>query len=197
LAAFAIPARVKIPAPDFVQQVHHSIQKFQKLKDGKGELLSDDQFHALESIKHISADALSPLQKLEHAMDPLVAFVIMPIFAFSNAGVVISKDFFHLLLQPVTLGIGLGMLMGKIIGVVGFSWLAIRTGKVSMPTGMHMRHLLGAGILASIGFTMSLFITGLAFTSDVFILQAKTGILVISVFSGLLGYWILKGPAAK
>lgn len=197
LAAFAIPARVKIPAPDFIQQVNTCISKFHKAKDGKGELLSDDQFHALESIKNVSADALSPLQKLEHAMHPLVAFVIMPIFAFSNAGVAISADFFQLLLQPVTLGVSLGLLLGKMVGVIGFSLLALSTRKVTLPKGMNIRHLIGAGLLSSIGFTMALFITGLAFTSEAFISQAKTGILVVSFLAGVAGYWILKTPKSN
>ncbi len=136
-------------------------------------------------------NGISPLEKLEHQLQPFVAFVVMPVFAFANAGVTFSGNVSEELFSPVAIGVISGLLIGKFIGVVGVSTLMIKLKLADLPETINLRHLYGAGILASIGFTMSLFITNLAFINPEFIIQAKLGIFTVSLFSGILGFLIL------
>jgi NhaA family Na+:H+ antiporter len=116
----------------------------------------------------------------------------MPIFALSNAGIDLSGDIITQFTSPVALGIFLGLVLGKVIGVFGLSYLMVRLKWVSLPLGMNNLHLLGAAFLAAIGFTMSLFISGLAFTDPVFQEQAKFGILIASILSGVVGFLVIR-----
>ena len=100
---------------------------------------------------------------MEHKLQAFVGFLIMPVFAFANAGVAVEGSLMEVLTQPVAMGIALGLILGKPIGVTFFSWLAIRTGLAVIPAGTGMRHIVGAGMIGGIGFTMSLFIAELAF----------------------------------
>lgn len=145
----------------------------------------------------------SPLRQLEHTLHPWVAFGILPIFAFANAGVSIAglsiTDTFH----PVPLGIVTGLLLGKQIGVLAFCWIGIRARIASLPEGVGWRQLHGAALLCGIGFTMSLFIASLAFEqgSTAYLGLDRLGILIGSLVSGLSGYILLRvtpvnGPAA-
>ncbi|HUD27749.1 MAG TPA: Na+/H+ antiporter NhaA [Novosphingobium sp.] len=135
----------------------------------------------------------SPLHRLEHALHLPVGFLVVPLFGFANAGVPFLGLPGDALLAPVTLGVGLGLLGGKLVGVLGFSMLAIRLGLADMPAHAGRLQLVGVALLCGIGFTMSLFITLLAFP-DAPILQAeaKLGILAGSLLSGLIGYFLLR-----
>ena len=115
----------------------------------------------------------------------------MPLFALANAGVSLSGDLGKLVAQPITLGVVLGLVLGKPIGVTLASWLAVRFGLASLPENVSWKHIHGAGWLAGIGFTMSLFMTGLAFTDDAHLTAAKLGILIASVCAGIVGSVIL------
>lgn len=106
----------------------------------------------VSKMSEMSKSALPPLQRLEHSMHPLVSFVVMPIFAFANAGVTIEGEFLELLLSPVTLGVILGLLIGKVTGIFGITFLLIKTKLAKLPDGMNLLHLLGASVLAAIGF---------------------------------------------
>src|SRR5690606_26471526 len=129
--------------------------------------LTGDQLHLLEKVKVATEQAMPPLQKLEHAMHPAITFIIIPIFALANAGVtVVDIDPSMLFSTNITVGVGLGLLIGKVVGVVGFTLLCVRLKITSLPQGMNLRSLLGVGFLASIGFTMSLFVTSLAFVDE-------------------------------
>jgi NhaA family Na+:H+ antiporter len=133
--------------------------------------------------------AETPLQRLEHALELPVAYLIMPIFALANAGVRLGGD--SDLIHPVSLGIIAGLLLGKQLGVTLGVWLAVRTGLTSLPDGVTWRHVYGASCLAGIGFTMSLFIAVLAIGDNPLLDTAKLGILAASVIAGVLGYLIL------
>ena len=146
----------------------------------------------LEDIRAVAREALTPLQRLEHAMHPFVAFVVMPIFALANAGITFPTDFLGQLASPVTLGVAFGLLGGKVLGIIGICYILIRFQWASLPEQTGWRHLFGAAMLASVGFTMSLFITGLAFSDDALILQAKLGILMASLVGGAAGYYVLR-----
>ncbi len=129
-----------------------------------------------------------------------VAFFILPLFALFNAGVEINfSGFTEALKQPVVIGVSFGLLFGKFIGITCFSWIALKMNIVSLPNGVNMKHIGGAAVLASIGFTMSIFITELAFGQQPILMQqAKLGILVASILAGIVGYqWLYKLGKSK
>ena len=142
----------------------------------------------LRDLEDLLERAQSPLHRLEHALHPVVTFAVLPIFALMNAGVTVGAGG----LGAVSLGVILGLLLGKPIGVVGGAWLAVRLGVASLPRRVTWRHMVGAGVLAGIGFTMSLFVSNLAFDSGELLTQAKLGVLIASVLAAALGGgWLL------
>jgi NhaA family Na+:H+ antiporter len=148
------------------------------------------------------AHGQSPLETIEHGLHPWVAFGVLPMFAFTNAGVVLDGVSFSTLMSPVPLGIGLGLIAGKAIGVFGAAHLMVRSGLAQAPAGATTLQLLGVSILCGIGFTMSLFIGGLAFAGlgPQFELQLKLGVLGGSIVAGLLGttlLWIAPRPPSR
>jgi NhaA family Na+:H+ antiporter len=191
LAAFTIPANVHINEKSFLRKLRNLANKFEKADPNDVPTLTSDQLHILEDIRILSKRAMTPLQRLEHAMHPFVTFIVMPVFALSNAGVTITNGIGETLATPIALGVFLGLLLGKFTGILGFSWVMIRFKLAEMPEGMGYRHLIGLAILAGIGFTMSLFIANLAFPSKEMIYEAKIGILFASVIAGIIGFTIL------
>lgn len=135
----------------------------------------------------------SPLHRAEHALQPWVAFVVLPMFAFANAGVSLQGITLADLLSPVPLGIAAGLLLGKAVGVLGASWLLIRWGGAALPVGASWRQFTGVAVLCGVGFTMSLFIGSLAFAGQGpgYDTQVKLGVLCGSLLSGLVGAAIL------
>jgi NhaA family Na+:H+ antiporter len=148
----------------------------------------------LRQFRQVSRETVPPLEFLETALHPWVGFVIMPVFALANAGVPFSADD---LTSPVAVAVGLALLLGKPLGVLTFSYLAIKLGVAALPTGVTWRKMVGGGFLAGIGFTMALFIAGLAL-KEPHLDQAKVGVLVGSALSALVGVLILLsgGPPA-
>ncbi len=137
--------------------------------------------------------SVSPLQDIEHHIHSWVAFFILPLFAFVNAGVDITQISVSQMVGPVPLGIMFGLFVGKQLGVFGFSWLAIKLKLAQLPEGSNWKQLYGVSVLTGIGFTMSLFIVSLAFDDDaVFQYTDKLAILVGSFLSGIVGYLVLK-----
>ena len=132
------------------------------------------------------------LQQLEHALHPWVVFLVMPLFAFANAGVALGGLALADLLAPVPLGIALGLFVGKQVGVFGFAWLGVRMGLCRLPDGVSWVHVYGAGLLAGIGFTMSLFIGTLAFADPAMATGVRLGVLSGSLLSGVAGYLVLR-----
>lgn len=192
LAAFTIPADMRIGETAYVAKIQSFMKKFKAINpNDEIPTLTNDQFHALNEVRDNTNELIPPLQRLEHSMHPFVSFLIIPIFAFANAGISISIDLDHLFSNNVALGVALGLLVGKIIGVVGFTLLLVKLKVVSFPSGMNIKNLFGLGFLASIGFTMSLFITSLAFSNEEYMLQAKIGIFTASLIGGIIGYIIL------
>ena len=134
----------------------------------------------------------SPLHSLENGLTPYVNFGIIPIFAFANAGVVLAGLSLADLLDPLPLGIALGLLVGKQVGVFGVCYLLVKSGVAKLPYGANWTHVWGIACLAGIGFTMSLFIGGLSFESQELMNQVRIGVLSGSVISGIMGYVILR-----
>ncbi|WP_234554369.1 Na+/H+ antiporter NhaA [Thermus caliditerrae] len=141
----------------------------------------------LEALEEEVGEAQSPLHRLEHALHPWVAYGVLPVFAFFNAGVALGG----LDVGPVALGVALGLLLGKPLGVFLFSWLALLLGLGALPEGTNLKALLGVGFLAGIGFTMALFIAGLAFQGGM-LDQAKVGVLAASLTAGVLGFLLVR-----
>jgi NhaA family Na+:H+ antiporter len=136
----------------------------------------------------------SPLEKLEHELHPTVAFVILPLFAFMNTGVSLQGLSWDSVLAPVPLGIAAGLFLGNQFGVFGFSWLAVKLGIGRLPAGASWTQLYGVALLCGIGFTMSLFISSLAFEQggSAVALNDRLGILAGSIVSALAGYLVLR-----
>lgn len=133
------------------------------------------------------------LEHMEHALHPWVAFMVVPIFALANAGVTLVGLEPSAALAPLPLGIALGLILGKQLGIVGFAWLAVKSGVSSLPVGITWRHIWGLSLVAGIGFTMSLFIGNLAFVDAYLIDQVKIGVLTGSLIAAFAGVMILKG----
>ncbi|NJY62608.1 Na+/H+ antiporter NhaA [Salinimicrobium sp. CDJ15-81-2] len=202
LAAFAIPTGKKVNTPLFLRKVRllaHSIKSLQKEPNLKREQREESVTNTIEKFKALTRDATPPLQRLEHALHPFVSFVILPLFAFANAGVTINVNELGFFLSPVTLGIVLGLIIGKFFGVVLFTRLLVWLKISSLPKGVEWKHIYGVGFLAAIGFTMSLFITELAFVEEQYLVQAKIGILSASIVAGIIGYsylnWITRSSS--
>jgi SAM-dependent methyltransferase len=146
---------------------------------------------ALHALEHACENVQPPLHRMELALHPWVTFLIMPIFALANAGVPLSGDVGSTLGEPITLGVILGLLLGKPLGITLASWIAVRSGVAALPAGTTSLQLHAAGWLGGIGFTMSLFIAGLAFQDEAMLNLAKVGILSASLFAGIIGSAIL------
>jgi NhaA family Na+:H+ antiporter len=164
-----------------------------ELMDAVIRLPEDDQHHAHDHVASIGRlkstmmETVSPLERLETALHPWVAFLIMPLFAIANAGVSIKLD---ALTNSVAVAVVTGLCLGKPLGIVLFSWLAVRIGLAKLPAGVSWGVLTAGGILAGIGFTMSIFIAGLAFSGGL-LDAAKIGVLSGSAMCGVLGITIL------
>ncbi|MGO4879158.1 Na+/H+ antiporter NhaA [Pedobacter psychrotolerans] len=142
-------------------------------------------------------DNESPLEKLEHALTVPVNYLIMPIFALANTNITFRKEMLTGLVSPLGLGIIIGLFVGKTIGVTFFSWLAVKLKWAGLPTGAGWKHILGLGMLAGIGFTMSIFIALLSFSNALQVSEAKFAILTASVLSGVVGFVFLKSVKAQ
>ncbi len=198
IAAFAIPGDVKINAGKFATKMKSLVGQFETAKtDEVSTLISNEQITVIEKMKFYSKAALTPLQQLENYLHPIVAFVIMPIFALANAGITFDEHIFRELNSPVTYGIILGLVLGKFIGITVLAKLITVFKIAKLPKGISWRHIIGVGFIAGVGFTMSLFVNNLAFTDPVYISQAKTGILFASITAGLAGYLILRKSTNK
>lgn len=192
LAAMAIPARTKIDEMGFAKRLRNYVNEFEAIPPNSVSLLEPEQMHVVQKIKSLTRAASTPLQRLEHALHPIVLFVVMPIFALANAGISLKGATSDMLITPVSIGVFLGLLIGKFIGVIGTSWLFIKLKWADLPEDMPFKSIFGLGFLAGIGFTMSLFITNLAFSSRDVVLQAKVGTLAASFIAGVVGFIILK-----
>jgi NhaA family Na+:H+ antiporter len=198
LAAFTIPSDVRIKENTYLHKVQGYLSRFKAIDpDDKIPALTAQQLHLLEEVKVTTNQAMSPLQRLEHAMHPLVTFLIIPIFALANAGVALAIDPEQLFSTHVALGVALGLLLGKVLGIVGFTLLFVKLKIAPFPTGMNLRNLFGLGLFGAIGFTMSLFITSLAFNSEELMTQAKIGIFTASIIGGVVGYWVLSSNKSE
>ena len=192
LAAFMIPADAKINESVYLKRIKKLTRRFEKEEPNEVRTLEEGQVDVLTHIQHDTEIAIPLLQQLEHKMSPIVTFLIMPIFAIANAGISFTdlslSDIFS---THVALGVTLGLLLGKPIGIIGATFLMVKMRWATLPSAITRRTLLGLGMLASIGFTMSMFISTLAFTDELLMTQAKLGIFLASILGGIGGYVLL------
>lgn len=192
LAAFTIPARVNVTEQPFYRRMVKLMDRFRDTQPNDNPTVTGEQHQLLTKIETLTLEASTPLQRLEHSMHALVAFVIMPLFALSNAGIEISQESISSVFNPVTMGVSIGLFVGKFIGVTGVVALMYFLKFSPLPEGCNWNHMIGTGFLAAIGFTMSIFISELAFENQEFVEQAKLGILLTSVIAGGTGYMIIR-----
>ena len=194
VVAMFIPARGKYDTDRFVKKVKEIVDEFQceEQSCGYSILLDRGHLNAVHALEMACHEVETPLQRLEHSLHPWIAFVLLPLFAFANAGLSLKGiDLTSIMHQPLTLGITLGLFLGKPVGITLFSLLAVKTGIAVLPAGVRWSHILGAGLLGGIGFTMSLFVSGLSFSTPELLNYAKLGILLGSILSALAGLTFL------
>jgi len=186
LLAFSIPVKSSIDKGSFVAKCRRLLDRYDSANPNSSEA------HAVIHTLASQCEKIdTPLHRIEHSLQPWVSFLIMPLFAFSNAGVHILGQFQSSFRHPVTIGVFLGLLLGKPLGIMSFSWLAQKTKLAAPPAGVEWRQIFGASWLCGIGFTMSLFIAGLALNVDSVIDMAKIGTLAASVAAGVVGSLVL------
>jgi len=195
LLALTIPAGTRVDPVAFVAKGRAMLDAFDRAGSDRESILANGaRQEALAELENAVEAAGAPLHRLEHALHPWVAFGIVPLFALVNAGVRIEGDAGSIIGNRVTLGVVLGLVLGKQLGVTLAAWLAVRMGVTALPAGVSWPQIYGAGWLAGIGFTMSLFVADLAFADagEAGVLTAaKLGILAASVVAGAFGWLIL------
>ena len=207
LLAFTIPEKARYRTQLFHGRMQELVNRFTQAEQQWDEHMRESEMKDLMVnprqqglIRHMETECHhveAPLQRIEHSLEPICAFMIMPIFAFANAGVHLEfGQIGGMILEPVTLGIIFGLCVGKPLGILVASFIAVKLGWASLPTGVNWKHLLGAGMLAGIGFTMSLFINELAFLrvegAASMVAEGKVGIILASVISAIAGLVWLK-----
>ena len=195
IVSMFIPARSRYNTDVFMKMVRERLEQIKCDDDDCGYTIMVNRTHldAVHSINVACSRVETPLQRMEHAMEPWVAYLILPLFALANAGVVLGAlDLGTAALHPVTLGIIFGLALGKPVGIILFTWLTTKILRVNLITGATWSMILGVGFLGGIGFTMSLFISALSFTEPVFQEYAKIGIIGGSLVSGICGYAVLR-----
>src|SRR5574338_1568879 len=198
LLAFTIPVSSRINTIKFKNETESLLQDFDNAGEhGDNVLTNSERLTIIDQIENNCEKILTPLQRFEHGLHPWVSFFIMPVFALANAGVTIGSGFGSSLTNPVNIGIILGLFLGKQIGIFSFSYLAVKLKFASEPEGVSWKKIYAAAIISGIGFTMSLFIANLAFTSPELLDTAKVGVLSGSLISGIIGFIILKSALSK
>lgn len=199
LLALAIPSRTRIDEDSFIARAESAVRDFRSASDpsARSVLSNPRQQEALHQLERAVEAVQSPLLRIEHNLHRVVAFGIMPLFAFANAGIRFDAAVVGGLTWRVVLGAGLGLVVGKPVGIFLSSRLAVASGSAALPANVSWRNMLGASCLGGIGFTMSLFIASLAFGPGALLDSAKVGVLGASLVSGLVGGTVLAAGRAK
>lgn len=197
LLAMTIPIKAKMNKTRFISKVQNLLNRLQTARSIEGAYISDEQHEIIENIKVARAKVETPLQKLEHALNPFVSFIVLPLFAFSNSGIELNVPFTEAFQDPIAIGIILGLVIGKFLGIFGFSWVLVKLKLAQLPADINWGILAGTAIMGGIGFTMSIFISGLAFENSFQIAESKMAILIASSLAGVIGMLIITSQLKK
>ena len=192
--AFTIPMRPKYDPERFLLQINDMIAQIKRAYQHEANIIKNDELRGRvqalgEGVRLVQA----PAQIMERTMHLPSAYFIIPIFSLANAGIPVDwSSLGSIVTHPVSVGIAAGLVVGKLIGIAGFSWVAVKLGLTSLPHGLNFRHIVGAGLMGGIGFTMSIFIAELGFAhSAEDLLMAKTGVFLASALAGVSGFlWL-------
>jgi len=193
LTALTIPAISKCDMGMFSNRIHELMIRFDKVhKPGKNILANAEQHAVLQGLENYVHRIETPLQRVEHTFHLWVSFLIVPLFALANAGIPIDFGSLGDIVHPLTMGVTAGLVLGKFGGIFLFSWLVVRSGISRLPESVSMSQIAGVALLAGIGFTMSIFVAGLAFEGQIdYLVKAKIAIIVASVIAGVTGFlWL-------
>jgi len=192
--AFSIPMRPKYDPRQFLDQVKALVEGIRESYERENNIIRNEEMRSkIDTLSEGVQLVQAPAQVLENKMHLPSAYLVIPIFSLANAGIPIEWESFGTsIMHPVAFGAMAGLVLGKLIGVTGFTWVAVKWGLCQLPLGLNFKHIVGAGLIAGIGFTMSIFIAELGFAhhpED--LLMAKTGILLASLVAGISGYvWL-------
>ncbi len=194
IVSLFIPARGRYDTDRFLQNINTIMEKFEceEQSCGYSILLNNEHMYAVHALELACHDVETPLQRMMHALHPWVAFIILPLFAMSNTGLTFHKMIFlEMATNTVSLGIIFGLVFGKPLGIMLFSYLAVKTKAANLPKDVRWSHILGSAMLGGIGFTMSLFISDLSFSTSQILNVGKMAILSASVLSAIIGIALL------
>ena len=200
LVALVVPARSWINPSEFLVRGRELLDDFESACFIAPSILTNEpQQQATHALDRLLEDVETPMTYFQTRLTPWVAFGILPIFAFANAGVPLTSGLAEALASPVAWGVAIGLLIGKPIGIALFSWLAVATHVAHLPRAIAWRHIVGVACLGGVGFTISLFITELAFGEGELAHAARVGIFIGSLLAGVAGYLVLRAtlPAPR
>ncbi len=192
--AFTIPMRPKYDPVRFLEHVNKLIEKVKQAYQKETNIIKNDELRArVRALEEGVNLVQAPAQVMERKLHLPTAYLIIPIFSLANAGIPIDwSSFSDIVMHPVSVGIAAGLILGKLFGIAGFAWIAVKLGVTSLPKGLNFKHIIGVGLMGGIGFTMSIFIAELGFAHHANdLLMAKTGILIASLVAGISGFlWL-------
>jgi NhaA family Na+:H+ antiporter len=192
LVAMVVPIRSRLNPREFLDLTEDRLSRLRSARLTRDSLLEDRwQLDAISDLRRVASAMRPPGLALEETLHPFVAFVILPLFAFFNAGVAVAGNLGEGLRHPIGLGVLLGLVLGKQVGVTVFTWLAVMLGRAERPEGVTWSQIYGGACLAGIGFTMSMFVDQLAFSDPANVDRAKVGILCASVVAAAWGAGVL------
>lgn len=205
IVAFCVPATLKKGTGHYLERIRMNINKFPVIdvdEQHNAVVLTNEQIHTLKSIESAADKMISPLQDLEDNLHFLINYLVIPLFAFANAGIDLSGMSLGSLFSGVSLSVIIGLVLGKFLGVFSFSWLAVRMKIVALPAGATWKAFASVCVVCGIGFTVSMFIADLSYAGlgaqgAALLNEAKLGVLCGSVISALLGCWLLNRNLPK
>lgn len=192
MLAFIVPAKKRVRVPVFNRLMNKDLKYFCEEECQDELLLSSEQLHAVDHMSDLVREVQSPLQSLEHRLHGFVSYFVMPVFALANAGVSFAGSGSDTSIGILSLNIALALLFGKFAGIMLFSYIGVKLKLATLPGNVTWYNIAGVALLGGIGFTMSLFISGLAFQEAMLVSHAKIGILLGSLVAGVGGYLLLR-----
>ncbi len=195
--AFTIPARFRIQGREFLTFSRKALDEFEAAGGNENDCMTNaERQRWVDGLEQACEQVQTPLLRMEHFLHPISSFFIVPVFAMANAGVTFGSGFGDALMTRVSLGIIVGLVLGKQIGIMGFTWLAVKLNLGSLGEGVTWKQVYAASWLAGIGFTMSIFIANLGFVEGDNLHDAKIGVLAGSLVAGIVGFTLLRASTS-